>query len=70
MVCVSIDIDSPSELEVTDVKDSTITVRWTPAAGPVTGYRITGTPRNGTGPSFSEVVAPGNKLAYISEPKT
>ncbi|XP_062862520.1 fibronectin 1a [Trichomycterus rosablanca] len=52
------DIESPSEMEVTDVKDSTITVRWTPAAGPVTGYRITGTPRNGTGPSFSEVVDP------------
>uniref|UniRef100_A0AAR2LSG3 Fibronectin n=1 Tax=Pygocentrus nattereri TaxID=42514 RepID=A0AAR2LSG3_PYGNA len=49
---------SPSEMEVTDVKDSTITVRWTPAVGPVTGYRITGTPRNGQGPTFSEVVAP------------
>ncbi|KAL7865496.1 hypothetical protein SRHO_G00107430 [Serrasalmus rhombeus] len=52
------DIESPSEMEVTDVKDSTITVRWTPAVGPVTGYRITGTPRNGQGPTFSEVVAP------------
>uniref|UniRef100_W5KDT9 Fibronectin n=1 Tax=Astyanax mexicanus TaxID=7994 RepID=W5KDT9_ASTMX len=52
------DIESPSEMEVTDVKDSTITVRWTPAVGPVSGYRITGTPRNGQGPTFSEVVAP------------
>uniref|UniRef100_A0A8B9LQP8 Fibronectin n=1 Tax=Astyanax mexicanus TaxID=7994 RepID=A0A8B9LQP8_ASTMX len=51
-------INSPSEMEVTDVKDSTITVRWTPAVGPVSGYRITGTPRNGQGPTFSEVVAP------------
>ncbi|XP_063069923.1 fibronectin 1a [Engraulis encrasicolus] len=52
------DIESPLEMEVTDVKDSTITVRWTPAVGPVTGYRVTGVPRNGQGNSFTETVAP------------
>ncbi len=59
-VSLNTDIESPSEMEVTDVKDNTITVRWSPAEGPISGYRVTGTPLNGQGHTFSEVVAPGN----------
>lgn len=52
-------VDSPSEMEVKEVNDNSVTVRWTPAQGPIKGYRVTGVPRNGQGPSFTEVVAPG-----------
>ncbi|KAI1899113.1 hypothetical protein AGOR_G00058200 [Albula goreensis] len=52
------DIESPPDMKVTDVKDSAITVRWTPAKGPISGYRVTGVPKNGQGPTFTEVVSP------------
>lgn len=52
-------VDSPSEMEVTEVNDNSVTVNWSPAQGPIKGYRVTAAPRNGQGASFTEVVAPG-----------
>ncbi|XP_056619198.1 fibronectin 1b isoform X1 [Triplophysa dalaica] len=51
-------IASPSDLDVSKIRDNELTVRWSPAKGPITGYRVTGTPKEGTGPSFNEVVGP------------
>ncbi|XP_042535230.1 fibronectin isoform X6 [Dipodomys spectabilis] len=59
---VSIDyrteIGKPSEMQVTDVQDNSISVRWLPSSSPVTGYRVTTTPKNGQGPSKSKTVGP------------
>ncbi|XP_051010089.1 fibronectin isoform X6 [Acomys russatus] len=52
------EIDKPSQMQVTDVQDNSISVRWLPSSSPVTGYRVTTTPKNGPGPSKSKTVGP------------
>lgn len=46
-------------MEVTEVNDNSATVRWSPAHGPIKGYRVTGVPISGQGQSFSQVVESG-----------
>ncbi|XP_040213430.1 fibronectin isoform X7 [Rana temporaria] len=46
----------PTEMQVTDVQDQSIHVRWTPSTGPVTGYRVTSVPKGGHGETISQVL--------------
>ncbi|XP_004626649.1 fibronectin isoform X8 [Octodon degus] len=59
---VSIDyrteIDKPSQMQVTDVQDNSISIRWLPSKSPVTGYRVTTTPKSGSGPSKTKTAGP------------
>lgn len=46
-------------MQVTDVQDNSISVRWLPSSSPVTGYRVTTAPKNVPGPTQSKTVGPG-----------
>ncbi|XP_010600433.1 fibronectin isoform X7 [Loxodonta africana] len=52
------EIDKPSQMQVTDVQDNSISVRWLPSSSAVTGYRVTTTPKNGPGPTKTKTVGP------------
>ncbi|XP_076879381.1 fibronectin 1b isoform X3 [Brachyhypopomus gauderio] len=60
------DVPSPSALDVTNIQDSVMTVRWSPAKGPITGYKVTGVPQSGEGPTFTKVVGPDQTELKIS----
>ncbi|XP_067154830.1 fibronectin isoform X5 [Apteryx mantelli] len=50
------EIDTPSQMQVTDVQDNSISVRWLPSTSPVTGYRVTAVPKKGHGPTKTKSV--------------
>ncbi|XP_038605010.1 fibronectin isoform X4 [Tachyglossus aculeatus] len=52
------ELDKPSQMQVTDVQDNSISVRWLPSNSPVTGYRVTAVPKNGHGPSKTKTAGP------------
>ncbi|XP_046940255.1 fibronectin isoform X6 [Lynx rufus] len=52
------EIDKPAQMQVTDVQENSISVRWLPSSSPVTGYRVTTTPKNGPGPSKTKTAGP------------
>nr|XP_012301293.1 fibronectin isoform X22 [Aotus nancymaae] len=52
------EIDKPSQMQVTDVQDNSISVKWLPSSSPVTGYRVTTTPKNGPGPTKTKTTGP------------
>lgn len=52
-------------MQVTDVQDQSIHVRWTPSTGPVTGYRVTSVPKGGHGETISQVLPSGSYLFLL-----
>lgn len=53
------EVDTPSQLQVTDVQDNSLTVQWQPSSSPVTGYRVTATPKDGHSPTKTRVLSAG-----------
>ncbi|XP_077175425.1 fibronectin isoform X2 [Paroedura picta] len=56
-VSYKMEIGTPSRMEVVDVQDSSIHVRWQPPSSPVTGYRVTTVPKDGHGPTKTKVLS-------------
>ncbi|KAL8183843.1 UNVERIFIED_CONTAM: Fibronectin, partial [Gekko kuhli] len=56
-VSYKMEIGTPSQLQVVDVQDSSLTVRWQPPSSPVSGYRVTAAPKDGHGPTKTKVLS-------------
>ncbi|XP_070789286.1 fibronectin isoform X3 [Pituophis catenifer annectens] len=62
-----IEVDTPSQLQVTDVQDNSLTVQWQPSSSPVTGYRVTATPKDGHSPTKTRVLSAEQTEVTIDE---
>ncbi|XP_032094851.1 fibronectin isoform X2 [Thamnophis elegans] len=62
-----IEVDTPSQLQVTDVQDNSLTVKWQPSSSPVTGYRVTATPKDGHSPTKTRVLSAEQTEVTIDE---
>uniref|UniRef100_A0A8B9TT48 Fibronectin n=1 Tax=Anas platyrhynchos TaxID=8839 RepID=A0A8B9TT48_ANAPL len=60
------EIDTPSQMQVTDVQDNSISIRWLPSTSPVTGYRVTAVPKKGHGPTKTKNVPPDQTQYMVS----
>uniref|UniRef100_A0A8C5SMC5 Fibronectin n=1 Tax=Laticauda laticaudata TaxID=8630 RepID=A0A8C5SMC5_LATLA len=62
-----IEVDTPSQLQVTDVQDNSLTVQWQPSSSPVTGYRVTATPKDNHSPTKTRVLSAEQTKVTIDE---
>uniref|UniRef100_A0A672TFS4 Fibronectin n=1 Tax=Strigops habroptila TaxID=2489341 RepID=A0A672TFS4_STRHB len=60
------EIDTPSQMQVTDVQDNSISIRWLPSTSPVTGYRVTAVPKKGHGPTKTKNVPAGKNQTQVT----
>lgn len=60
-----VEIDKPSQMHVTNVQDTSISVKWLPPSSPVTGYRVTTVPKNGLGPTKTKTAGPGKNCQHL-----
>lgn len=65
IIFVAPEIDTPSQMQVTDVQDNSISIRWLPSTSPVTGYRVTAVPKNGHGPTKTKNVPAGKSHVIL-----